>query len=202
MSAECICPNCDKRHFSPSKKSNPLQIVKNFHSAIMFHHHLEQMFPVEHPELTEDNPKEGQRSYYNRLVVAASLRKFVALENDSVYLPNVATALRSFGQITASDDELANYEETFRAIKAKRFGLQKVKTGSGKALDPWRIVESELYGGFLHLDSRKNSAKADWTIPEKEMALMHWASTFTHTLFHLEVHAHSLLFDLNELPRL
>lgn len=198
-SKSCQCDECGHRHQPKTGKflSN-VEILEVFCRAAEYHIELEKHFPIPAHDTYSLVPGQSnqQQDAWNRLVLAASFRKFVVDVNEPVYLPKVLQVLVQLGAQSADRKQILKFRTELNSIKKGKPIIGNFDVGDGRTWSAWQVVDALLNGMFLHADLRNSAKAAEWNAWMKDQSLFEWLGAFRSTFFGLY---YSALQKLDEL---
>jgi hypothetical protein len=177
----CICNECGKQHTTPAAKNlSHIQVLELFCKSAEYHLELERHFTIPAHDVYQIVPGTNQeaKDSWNRLILAASFRKFVVDSSESVYLPKVLESLTFFGAQRATPERIRDFRKQLNEIRAGGVILGKYSVGDGREWTAWQVVDALLNGMFLHADLRVSSKASEWNAWMKDQSLFEWLGSF------------------------
>lgn len=156
-----------------NQKFTDSELIEVYCTAFEFHLNLRERFAAlsDGFEVRHDAPAP---ELWHRLVVAASLRKFVS-GSDPVYLPRVLTALTKLNAVTMSEARLEEVRKEFNALRKGTVGTIGFQIDNQKSYTAYQIVEQLLHTSYLHADVRPGVDPWKW--PESTLNVAVWEGT-------------------------
>lgn len=162
---------CAEKHTKP--KFTDRELIEVYCNAFEFHLNLRKRFaaPNDDFEVRHDAPAP---ELWHRLVVAASLRKFIS-GSDPVYLPRVLTALTKLNAVTMTKKRLDEVGRQFNNLRNGTAGMIGFQIDNEKSFTAYQLVEQLLHTSYLHADVRPGVDPWKW--PEATLNLAVWEGT-------------------------
>lgn len=177
----CICNECGKQHTAPvAKDLSHIQVLELFCTSAEYHLELERHFTIPAHDVYQIVPGTNNQTKdsWNRLILAASFRKFVVDSSESVYLPKVLESLAYLGAQRATPAQIRDFRKQLNEIRAGGVIVGKYNVGDGREWTAWQVVDALLNGMFLHADLRVSSKASEWTAWMKDQSLFEWLGSF------------------------
>lgn len=184
----CTCDSCGQEHNrqKPSTLS-AFETIEAFCNSASFHVALEKQFaiPAHDKYQIAIGSEHQEKDFFNRLVLAASFRKFVIDSKEPVYLPTVLAALTELGFLNATAEEQHKYRKDLNDMKRGELALGRFNVGDGREWTAWQVVDALLNGLFLHADQRVAWDAIKWTSWMRDQSLFEWLAVSRSTFLGL-----------------
>lgn len=199
-SKNCQCSKCGHRHhLKTGQVLSNVELLEVFCRAAEYHMELEKHFPIPAHDIYSLVPGQTNqhKDAWNRLVLAASFRKFVVDSNEPVYLPKVLQVLVELGAQSATKQQILEFRRQLNAIKKGHPIIGKFDVGDGRSWTAWQVVDALLNGMFLHADLRNSAKAGEWNAWMKDQSLFEWLGAFRSDFLSLYVSASHMLEELH-----
>jgi hypothetical protein len=171
---DCTCQEPHTR-----SKLSDIELIDLYCEAFEFHLKLSERFITSTEGFTVKH-NEPAPELWQRLAVAASLRKFVSGE-DLVYLPRVLASLVQLGAASVSKTKLFEVQTEFNDLRKGKSGMISFQIDSQKSFTAYQIVEQLLHTSYLHAEKRPGVDPWKWSESMLNVAL--WEGTSQYLPF-------------------
>lgn len=177
--------------------TSPDEVIRIFAHSVEVWRRLEVAFPIrEHyrhqiivssSTIGEEELALQSQEYWNRLVLAANLRKFLN-QKEEIYLPRVLEAFIRLGRIDADNSDVVALRDQIEKMHSGESQIGMYQVDNGPSLSAWQVVEALLHGAFLHWNSRKHASIEGLGEGLTRQALWEWIASYRPILNLLAEH--------------